>query len=145
MSKPIGMTGLKRIANDKQNSMVFKADAAATKTLALDPSKTYAVFAMGAGPATLTFAATSDSADAIANGTAKYVANRLFTALAAAGGYLGTLGVGATGIKVTHVKSGAGVDDAPTVALLGGRYEVRIVEAADNTTGFGDYTAVTPS
>lgn len=143
MSKPIGMTGVARMVSDKGLALTFKANGSVTKTQALDPKKTYAVFASGAGPANLSIAASNDDLNSVGNGTAKFAAAKVYTALAAAGGYIGTVGPGASALKVTHAKNGAGTDDAPTVALLGGRYQVRIVEDGDASTGLGDYTAVT--
>lgn len=143
MSKPIGMNGLARIATDNVLSAVFKATTAATKTIGLDPAKTYGLFASGAGPSDITVQTTSDSQDRIADGTAKYAALKTYAAMAAAGGFLGAIN-GATGVKVTHVKNGVAVDDAPTVAKLGGRFELRAVAGVpDADAGLGVYTPLT--
>lgn len=80
-----------------------------------------------AGPATLTFKWTRDSFEAISKGTAVWSPVTSFTALAASA-YLASLAE-ATAIMVSHVKSGTGTDDAPTLALLGGaRCQVRVVQ-----------------
>lgn len=146
MSTPIGTAGLVRIAgttDDKNRRVGFKANALATKYLGLNPEKWYGLFAVGAGPSDITVAVTSDSPQSIANGTAKYGALKTYTNMAAAGGFLGAVN-GATGVKVTHVKNGAGVDDVNVVAALSGRFELRAVEnVPDNDTGLGIYTALT--
>lgn len=144
MSKPIGRKGLARISDDNFGVLVFAAATAATKVQALDRSKSYAVIFVGAGPSDVTLAASKDSQDAISEGTAKYAATKTYAALPAAGGFAGVVS-GVTAVKITHIKSGAGVDDAPTVVKLGGRFQARFIETADldNTTGLGDYTALT--
>lgn len=145
MSKPIGMTGLRRLTNDaKVKEATFPLDTSVSKVVALDPTKSYAILCSGAGPADLTIEMTADSHDAIANGTARYAPATVYSNIAAAGGFLGNA-VGATGVRVTHVKDGVGVDDANTVALLGGRYQVRFVEGGvEADIGLDAYTPVTP-
>lgn len=144
-SRAIGFGGVSRISgNDRLAATItFALAAMAVKSVTLDPNKTYGLFMMGAGPADIVVKTTSDAPEAIANGTAKYAATKTYTAAAAAGGYLASVN-GVTGVQVTHTKSGAGVDDAPTVAKLGGRYQFRAVEGVvDGDGGLGAYTALT--
>lgn len=144
----MGMNGQAyvRSTTAKVRKVTFALATSATKTISLDPSKRYAVFAEGAGPSDVTLAVSGDDPAAIAAGKGKFSANKGYTALAAAGGYLGTVNGGTT-LKVTHIKNGAGTDDAPTVAALGGRFQLRAVEIgfaiAEDDADLGGYTAVT--
>jgi hypothetical protein len=144
MSKPIGRNGLARISDDNFGVLTFAANTLATKVQGLDRTKSYAVFMIGAGPSDVTLAATKDSQDAVSDGIAKFAALKTYADLPAAGGFAGVVS-GVTAVRVTHVKEGAGTDDAPTVVKLGGRFQVRFVETVDldGTTGLGDYTALT--
>lgn len=144
MSHPIGTSGLARAALSMAVlSVSFKKTTAETKIIALDPSKNYGLFCSGAGPSDVLVYATKDSKDAVSNGTAVYTAVKTYTAMAAAGGYIGEL-KNCTAVKVTHTKSGSGTDDAAKVTALGGRFQVRAMEGATGAdTGLGSYTALT--
>ena len=144
----IGMNGVARIRTTtaKVRSVAFALNAQATKVISLDPTKRYKLFASGAGPSDLVVSVSQD--DPNMGDQQKFAAPKTYAAMAAAGGYLGTVS-GATAVKVQHTKNGSGTDDAATVALLGGRCQVRAVEIGtavdgeDATTGLGDYTALT--
>lgn len=143
-SRAIGFGGVARISGDERPapSVTFPLATSVTKNLGgLDPAKKYAIIAVGAGPANLNIQTTGDTPEAVANGTAKYAAAKVYTAIPAAGGVLGVV-EGVTGVKVIHIKNGAGTDDAPTVAKLGGRYQVKAVESAKVDGGLGAYTPV---
>lgn len=145
MSKSIGPAGVTLMASDTpKHAATFKLDTADTQHIALDPAKTYAVFARGAGPSNVTFAASKDSLDAAVNGYAAFAPVKTYTAMAAAGGLLGHVS-GVTCVRVTHAKNGSGTDDANVVAVLGGRFQLRCEETATNSndTGLGAYTPLT--
>lgn len=142
MTKPIGFNGLARIAEDNFTTTQFAKDALATKVLALNPALTYSLYAKGAGPSTVTLQATSDTKEAIANGTAVYAGLKTYANLPAAGGFIGDVS-GVTALRITHVKSGAAADDAAVVAALGGRFQVRASARGAAATGLGQQTPLT--
>ena len=148
MSKPIGLNGQAVGSVFDGNKVVFTADAPATKILYLDPSRDHGLFISVAGASDVTFAISSDSAEAIAGGYGQYGAVKTATNLTA-DGYVGAILRGARAVKVMHVKNGAAADGAPEVALLGGRCSVRAVpnagiSAATADLGtLGDYTPIT--
>lgn len=143
MSKPIGQNGLARITEDAKSFATFAKPTLATKIIALNPDMIYGLFCTGAGPSDVTLQTTADSKDAIGNGTAKYTAVKTYNALPAAGGFFAAL-KGLTAVKVTHVKNGVGVDDAGTVAALGGRFQVRAQQGVIGADGgLGAYTPLT--
>lgn len=150
MSTPIGFSGLAYSAKPSGPALTFAADASAVKVTGLDPAKSYDIFFSVAGPSDVTIHTTSDSPAAIAAGIAVWGAAKAYTTVAA-DGYGGMIAAGATAVKVTHAKNGAGTDSAPVVAALGGRFQARFVAklasatvdaaAADQGT-YGDYTAL---
>ena len=148
MSKPIGLNGQAVASMFDGNKVVFTADTAATKYIYLDPTKDHNLFVNVAGASDLTFAITSDSAEAVAGGYAQYGAVKTATNLTA-DGYVGAILRGARAVKVTHVKNGVAADSAPEVAALGGRCNVRavpnvgIAAAAADLGSMGDYTPIT--
>lgn len=142
MSKPAG-EALITTGNDGVRRAVAVAATATTSVIRLDPSTGYLVFLAVAGPTDVTIQATMDTPNSVSDGTANYTTAKGKTNNTA-GGLLAILPKGVTGLKVTQTKNGAGTDDAPTVAKLGGRSVVRCVptQSADGKTGVTDYTAI---
>lgn len=143
MSKPAGEANI-TTGNDGVRRAVAVAATATTAVIRLDPTTGYLVFLALAGPTDVTIQATMDSPNSVSDGTANYTTPKGKTNNTA-GGLLAILPKGVTGLKVTQTKNGAGTDDAPTVAKLGGRSVIRCVPSAsaDGKTGVTDYTAIT--
>jgi hypothetical protein len=143
MSKPTGEALIVTGANGVRKATAT-VNTAVASVIKLDPAMAHNVFAAVAGPTDFTaVSATTDSPEAVANGTAVYCTAKAKTNVTA-GGLLANLPKGVTALKVTMTKNGAGTDDVPTVAALGGRSQVRCVpvDASDVKTGITDYTAI---
>lgn len=143
MSNPNG-EALVVTGNDGVRKAVAVVSTAVTSTIRLDPTTAYLVFLDVAGPTDVTIQTTMDSPSAVSNGRAIYTTAKGKTNNTA-GGLLAILKKGVTGLKVVQTKNGAGTDDAPSVAAIGGRSVVRCVPttSSDATTGVTDYTAIT--
>ena len=134
-------------------TLMFPATASTTKVHALDPTKSYEVFLDCAGNSDVSMNVSSDDLTAVSSGRALYGAAKTYTATGAGAfkGYMGAIAEGSTAVQITIAQHAAATDDAPTVAALGARAVVRIVEKlagtaqdaanVDNGT-YGDYTAM---
>lgn len=147
MKQTSNFLGKARITSGFAGAVLFLAtDTASTiKSLTLDPNSATALFLDVAGNTNIKVEVTFDGPEAVSKGRAVYAAAKTFTATAVAG-YLGKIAKGATSVRITQSKQGAGTDDVNAIAAIGGRAVVRATPVGDTfaaDTGIGAYTALT--
>lgn len=150
MSQAIGRTGLAKqsVRDPDVRVLTFTSNAQVTKTVGLDPKKSYRMYSSNAGPCTVTIALTADTPAAFKAGLAAYGPDRAPTAAALGdntNAYVGHIAKGASGAKVTHTKSGSGTDNAGKVTALGGRFQIRFVPYDADVTDESGTTDFVPA
>lgn len=128
MSKAIGYRGIAKAYRDMDTTATLLFPLSTTVTAVKQLKRgDYSIFVSLAGAADISYEVTNDSPEAIAKGVAEWTGVTAKTAVALGDYYYGDFR-DITGIRVTHIKNGSVADNAPIVAALGGRCQVRLVK-----------------